>query len=139
MGKYNPIKFDNMEEITNNNINPSEYDWNLKCYYHHSRYFFTFYLNNGENQIYDLQNVGNFNFLKYEYLQLHSEMYDFKLVDKHSYINADSYPMCALIKWGDSIGFIGTKLYLDDHDYIFRELALYKKLIEAKKIFSSKF
>ena len=37
-------------------------------------------------------------------------MYDFKLVNLEYNIVRNPYPMCALVKWGNYIQFIGTKL-----------------------------
>ena len=110
MGKYNPFRLDsdnNIEEIINNNFNQSEYDWDLKCYYHRTRNFLTYYLNNGENQIYFLKSDYTY---KSEPLKIHNEMYDFKLVNLENNIDRNPYPMCALVKWGNYIQFIGTKL-----------------------------
>ena len=52
MGSYDPINLDDMKEIPNN-IDKKE-KWNLKCYNHNAGYFFVYYFNNGENEVYDL-------------------------------------------------------------------------------------
>ena len=77
IGKYDPINLNDMKEI-NNNIKKNNI-WDLKCYNHNSGkvYFFAFYLMNGAKQVYDLNSDNSYK--QYERLQLHSELYDFKL------------------------------------------------------------
>ena len=65
IGKYNPIIFEDMTEIINTNFSQNESDWNLRCYNHDTGFLFVFYLNNGENQVYDLRDDK---YIKYENL-----------------------------------------------------------------------
>ena len=58
IGSYDPINLNDLSEIPNN-INKTS-KWNLKCYNHNVGYFFTFYLNNGENQVYDLKSNNSY-------------------------------------------------------------------------------
>ena len=87
-----------------NDIDKNE-KWNLKCYNHNagSGYFFVYYFNNGEKQVYDL--TIDSVYIWYEHLQLHRELYDFKLVNKVDGNTLAFYPMCALIKWDGYIQF----------------------------------
>ena len=112
IGKYDPINLDNLKEITNN-IEKKD-NWELKCYNHNSGkvFFFAFYFMNGENQIYDL--LSDNTYTQYEHLRLHREIYDFKLVNKNTETELDSYPMCALISWNNYIRFMATKYGLKE-------------------------
>ena len=130
IGKYDPINLNDMKEI-NNNIKKNNI-WDLKCYNHNSGkvYFFAFYLMNGAKQVYDLNSDNSYT--EYERLQLHSELYDFKLKNKEGKNEADPYPICALIKRNKQIQFLGTKYRLSDSNNIGREKDSFKSLIDAK-------
>ena len=73
-GKNHPINLENSQTIKNNDFNNEDNDWDLKCYSHNAgkKFVFTFYLSNGENQIYDL--LTDDTFQKYEELNLHEEL-----------------------------------------------------------------
>ena len=128
MGSYDPINLDDMKEIPNS-IDKKE-KWNLKCYNHNAGYFFVYYFNNGENEVYDL--LLNKSYIWYKDLQLYSEIYDFKLVNKVNGNSRNSYPMCALIKWDGKIQFLATGYQINDKDSIGRDTDLNQTLIEAK-------
>ena len=129
IGKYDPITLDGMTEITNN-ITKND-NWDLKCYNHNSGkvYFFVFYFMNGENQVYDLET--NFTYTRYQHLQLHSELYDFKLKNREGENDDNSYPICALVKYDNKIQFLATKYGLKSGT-IWRDHDLNKPLIDAK-------
>ena len=128
MGSYDPINLDDMKEIPNN-IDKNQ-KWNLKCYNHNQGYFFTYYLNNGENQVYDL--LLNKSYIWYQHLQLHREIYDFKLVNMVNNVAKESYPMCALIKWDNKIQFLGTAYKISNKNDVGRATDINQTLIEAK-------
>ena len=133
-GKNHPINLENSQTIKNNDFNNEDNDWDLKCYSHNAgkKFVFTFYLSNGENQIYDL--LTNDTFQKYEELNLHEELYDFKLVNKEQDYQNGPYQICALVKSDDYIKFIGNKYYLSESNNIHKETnELTKDLIRAKK------
>ena len=128
MGSYDPINLVGMQEITNG-IDKNE-KWNLKCYNHNAGYFFVYYFNNGEKQVYDL--TIDSVYIWYEHLQLHRELYDFKLVNMVDGNTLPSYPMCALIKWDGYIQFLATAYQINDKANVGRALDKNKPLIEAK-------
>ena len=128
MGSYDPINLVNMQEIPNN-IDKNE-KWNLKCYNHNEGYFFVYYFNNGEKQVYDLTIDSVYKW--YEHLQLHRELYDFKLVNKVDGNTLAFYPMCALIKWDGYIQFLATAYKINDKANVGRDTDKNKPLIEAK-------
>ena len=84
---------------------------------------------NGQNQVYDL--VDN-NYTKYEYLQLQSELYDFKLKNKDQNNEAGPYSMCALVKYNTKITFLATQYNLDSSSSIGRDQDKLKELFTAK-------
>ena len=86
-------------------------DWNLKCYFHRTGFFFTFYLDKEENQVFDLKNDKSFD--SYSNLQMGKVMYDFKLVNKESDYQGDFYPICAIVKKDKYIQFVGTEYILN--------------------------
>ena len=130
IGKHDPINLDGMNEIVNSNTKNE--NWDLKCYNHNSanRYFFTFYFMNGANQVYDLVDASTYT--RYEYLNIQSELYDFKLKNKEGDTESDSYPICALIKHDNKIQFVGTAYFLKESNNIGRDQDKYKALIDAK-------
>ena len=132
IGKHDPINLDGMNEIVNSNTKNE--NWDLKCYNHNSanRYFFTFYFMNGANQVYDLVDASTYT--KYEYLNIQSELYDFKLKNKEGDTESDSYPICALIKHDNKIQFVGTAYFLKESNNIGRDQDKYKALIDAKNM-----
>ena len=109
-GKHFPIKIGEtlLEEITNSDIDTNK-EWDLKCYRHNhgDGYFFTYFLLNERNQTYQLKNYNTYD--KLTYLQLHQDLYDFKLVDKTASTDDAPYPICALVKWGGYIQYMATQ------------------------------
>ena len=111
MGKYHVINLDDMNEI-NNEFLESDNNWDLKCYYHSTGFFFVFYLSNGEDQVYALE-ASSYHNLKN--LDIHRKMYDFKLANVGESIHGN-YPMCSLVDWGGYIQFVGTEYILRSGD-----------------------
>ena len=144
MGKYHPFYINNMEQIINHNLDQSDIDWNLKCYYHRTNFFFAFYLNKEGNHIFDLQNDKSF--VSYPDLQMGKELYDYILVNKEgsSFPSSqeDNYPICALVKENNTIQFARTEYILNKNNNLNNgstKQKKYKKLIESKNYSQANF
>ena len=140
MVKHHPIHIDDMNEIYNNNLGQSDVDWNLKCYFHCTGFFFTFYLDKEENQVFDLKNDKSFD--SYSNLQMGKVMYDFKLVNKESDYQGDFYPICAIVKKDKYIQFVGTEYILNKNNHPRNGFMLQEKikiLTKAKKYSQANF
>ena len=133
MGKFDTFKINsnNLEQI-NNNIDKKN-DWDIKCYYHGSTTnLIVFYFNNGESQAYILRNG---NYVKYNIMQLHRELYDFKLSNTNvdnTGLDGGKYPICALISWRNYIQFIGTEFTFPYGNDVYRSEDISKELIPIK-------
>ena len=138
-GKHEPLNLDDLSKYENDDLNKTE-NWDLKCYYHNSGYFFVFYMSHGENQVYDLvYSNGVSSFIKYNSLQFYDELYDFKLINKDGTNELISYPFCALVKKDNYIQFIGSEFILNDKSNVQRSSDLNKTLIESKEYSSGCF
>ena len=136
-GKYNPINIDTMSEFEN--VYQNSDDWNLKCYKHNTGHFFIYYLNNKENQVYELDTNNN-NYIHQDLIELNNELYDYKLVNRdYDYQTTEPYyPFCALTIFEDHIALRRILYELRNNYYIgdyIRGEEDYepKKLTEAKK------
>ena len=138
MGKFDTFKINsnNLEQI-NNNIDKLD-NWDIKCYYHSTTNFLVFYFNNWENQGFILRD-GTYH--KYQYLQLHRELYDFKLSNSNvdSNLNGGKYPICALINWNNHINFFGTEFTFPYNSELYRSPDISKELIPIKAYSQAKF
>ena len=124
----NKLSFNTINKIEKEKEAKNE--WDLKCYRHNhgDGYFFTYFLLNERNQTYQLKNYNTYD--KLTYLQLHQDLYDFKLVDKTDSWNNAPYPICALVKWGGSIQYMATQYKFGDQ--MDRDTDINKTLILAK-------
>ena len=141
-GKFHPINAKDMSTITNTNFENTN-NWNLKCYNHNVGFFFTFYMENGQNQTYNLRYTTNdgtvsFTFDKMTYYQFENELYDFKLVNKENNIELNDYPFMAIVKSGNNITFYATKLKLTSTDKNLYD-PITKVLMEAKTYIQANF
>ena len=114
-GKFHPINLNDayMNEITNNDFSQSN-NWDLKCYNHNGGIFFAFYLNNGDNQVYDLK--SDLSYEKLDYYRLHRELYDFKLINKENGVSNNPYPMYAIINWNNKIQILSTAYNIENRN-----------------------
>ena len=133
IGKHEPINLDDLSKYENDELNKIR-NWDLKCYFHNSGYFFVFYMSHGENQVYDLvYSRSESSYIKYDALKFYEDLYDFKLVNKEGTNELTSYPFCALVKKDNYIQFIGSELILSNKNNVQRSTDLIKPLIESKE------
>ena len=108
IGKHHPIDVDSssFSEIDNTAIDGNN-EWDLKCYNHNEgSHFFVYYFMNGEKQVYDLKGST---YTERTSLNMHQELYDFKLVNRDDNFGIGPYPICALIKMNNSVVFFASQ------------------------------
>ena len=133
-GNFNPFKVTStttIEELVNNDSNWKKNEkFELKCYYHRSNngHFLVYYLMNGNNYLLELKSSNLQNIEKYSFDV--DEIYDFKLLNKESNLESESYPFMALVKKDDNLRLIGAKLnFFSSSQTIDR----YKDLLKIKQ------
>ena len=134
-GNYNPYKVSgsSYEEITYSNTWIKSDKTDLKCYYHRSgnHHLLVYYLMNGENYFLEFSGTSLITNTKLRFNV--DEILDFKLKNREQnegeYADA-AYAFMALVKSGDYIKLIGTKIYFNAES---QSLGSTKNLIKAKK------
>ena len=131
-GSFHPVKLFDMTNITFDNWIKDDI-WDLKCYYHKSGYFLIYYLMNGNYEVKSLKN-GDSEWKSPTHLNLYDEIYDFKLKNKEDgNTNTNPYSFLAIVKEGNYLKLIGTKIGFENSNGIGRETDQKKDLTTAKK------
>ena len=129
-GSFHPVKLFDMTNITFDNWIKDDI-WDLKCYYHKSGYFLIYYLMNGNYEVKSLKNRDS-EWKSPTHLNLYDEIYDFKLKNKEDN-NENPYSFLAIVKEGNYLKLIGTKIGLENDNEIGRETDQKMELTTAKK------